>query len=89
MLAMFIEGKTVIGVGDVLQEVHHAAEEFCSWDRGPLWTLDDSYHSLKSGDAALTSYAAQKVSDRLREEQKKATDPVTRSQSGEHWNHSI
>ncbi|KAF9645275.1 hypothetical protein BDM02DRAFT_3071707, partial [Thelephora ganbajun] len=33
------------------------------------------YQSLKSGYAALTSYAAQKVSHRLLEEQKAATDP--------------
>lgn len=75
MLATFIQGKSVVGVGDVLQELHHAAEEFCSGDQDLLWSLDCPYHSLKSGHAALTSYAAQKVGHRLQTEQKAATDP--------------
>jgi hypothetical protein len=75
MLAAFIEGKTVYGVGDVLQWLHHASEEFCPTNEGPLWTLTVPYQSLKSGYAAMTSYAAQEVRRRLEVEQKAATDP--------------
>jgi hypothetical protein len=75
MLAMFIGGGTVVGVGDVLQEFHHAAEEFCSEGQDSPWRLDYPYHLVKSGYAALTSYAAQKVGDHLQQEQKAATGP--------------
>jgi hypothetical protein len=72
---MFIQGKTTFGVGEVLQELHRAAEEYCPRDEGPLWTLANPYQYLKSGSPALTSYAAQKVCHRLQVEQKAATDP--------------
>lgn len=75
MLGMFMEGKTVVGVGEVLQEFHRAAEEFLLRDQCAQWTLAYPYQSLKPGYAALTSYAAQKVCHRLLEEQKAATNP--------------
>lgn len=63
----------------MLQQLHHATEEFRPTPDAPdqliLWALDHPYHSLKSGYAALTSYAAQQVSCRLLEEQKAATGP--------------
>jgi hypothetical protein len=75
MLAAFITGKTVYGVGDVLESLHCASEEFCPISEGQLWTLANPYQFLKSGYPALTSYAAQKVHQHLEDEQKAATDP--------------
>ena len=76
MLSMFIKGNTTFGVGEVLQGLHRAAEEFCkTQDEESLYTLARPYQSFKSGRVALTSYAAQQVGHRLLEEQEAATDP--------------
>jgi len=78
MLARFMRGDTTFGVGGVLEALHCAAREFRPTpDKEPLWTLSPThpYGSLKSGYSALTAYAVQEVRDRLREEQKAATDP--------------
>lgn len=75
MLAKFMKGGTSTGVGEVLQELYCAAEEFRLGNESPLWTLANPYQSLKSGYAALTSFAAQNVRQRLHDEQHAATDP--------------
>lgn len=79
MLGRFMRGRTMFGVGELLQALHCAAREFrVTRAKESLWMLDDKacpYQSLKSGYSALTSYAAQKVKDRLQEEQKAATNP--------------
>lgn len=75
ILSRFMTGRTSTGVGEVLQELYCAAEEFRPGDESPLWTLVNPYQSLKSGYAALTSFAAQNVRQRLYDEQHAATDP--------------
>ena len=77
MLSKFIKGTTTFGVGEVLQQLHGAAEELCrTQDRELFYTPENpEYHAFKSGCAALTSYAAQTVRRRLVGEQKTATSP--------------
>lgn len=75
MLGHFLRGRGFVGVGSVLQQIDDAAKEFYSRDHGSLWALDNEYKDLKPGLVALTSYAAQKVLQRLRDEQRAATDP--------------
>jgi hypothetical protein len=71
----FLSGSTFVGVGEVLQELDRVAREF-RHTQEPPHTLTPPYESLKSGSAALTSYAAQKVRDRLLKEQKAATEAL-------------
>jgi hypothetical protein len=63
MLGMFVKGKTIIGVGDVLQELHRAAEEFHGENEDPECTLAHPYHLLKSSTSALTSHAGEGCQD--------------------------
>ena len=74
MLAAFIKGTSTYRVGEVLQALHQAAEEFGQTEEEPLYMLTQPYKEMKSGSAALTSYAAQEVCHRLLEEQKVATN---------------
>ena len=74
VLAPFLRGETTYGVGEVLKELDTVARQFVNHQE-PQYTLEPSYESLKSGRAALTSFAAQKVRDRLLVEQAAAVDP--------------
>ena len=68
MLSAFLRGTTVYGVGEVLERLDTVAGQFKDPSEPP-YELTTSYLSLKSGHAALTSYAAQKVRDKLLAEQ--------------------
>jgi len=68
MLGVFFRGNTTFGVGELLQRLDTIARQF-ETRQEHLYALTPSYESLKSGRAALTSYAAQKVRDRLLTEQ--------------------
>lgn len=74
MLGWFLRGETTYGVGEVLARLDTVAKQFVNHDK-PQYTLTASYESLKSGRAALTSFAAQKVRDQLLVEQAAAVDP--------------
>ena len=74
MLGTLLRGSAMYGVGEILERLDVVAGQF----KNPLehlWTLATPYRSQKSGHAALTSYAAQKVRDRLSVEQRAAVDP--------------
>ena len=75
MLGFFFRGQSTYGVGEVLKRLDMIAGQFAGDPREHQYTLDTPYESLKSGRAALTSYAAQKVHDRLLAEQDAAVDP--------------
>ena len=67
---MFIKGNTMFGVGEVLQDLHCAAEGFCKTQGEELlYTLACPYQSFKLGHVALTSYVAQQVSHCLLHQQ--------------------
>ena len=74
MLSAFLRGATSYSVGEVLCQLDAVARRFRD-PQEPLYTLTTPYKSLKSGCAALTSYAAQKVSNQLSAEQRAAVDP--------------
>jgi len=74
MLGAFFRGNTTFGVGELLQRLDTIARQF-ETRQEHLYALTPSYESLKSGRAALTSYAAQKVRDRLLTEQHAAVGP--------------
>jgi len=74
MLGVFLRGNTMYGVGEVLEQFDEVAGQFEN-PREHLYMLTTPYKSLKSSCAALTSYAAQKVRDRLSAEQYVAVDP--------------
>ena len=74
MLGAFLRGTTTCGVGEVLKQLDVVAGQFKSHQEN-MYTLTTSYHLLKSGQAALTSYAAQKVSGHLSDEQRAVVDP--------------
>jgi len=68
MLSTFLRGNTTYGVGEVLERLDVVAGQF-ETSREYLYMVTTPYKSLKSGHAALTSYAAQKIRDRLSAEQ--------------------
>ncbi|KAF9643300.1 hypothetical protein BDM02DRAFT_3191895 [Thelephora ganbajun] len=72
-------GKFYLSTPNIVFEPSDTGDSVGSTPFGTLLAssgFDSPYHqSLKSGSAALTSCAAQKVSHRLLEEQKAATDP--------------
>lgn len=74
ILSAFLRGTGSYGVGEVLRRLDAAAGQFDD-HREPLYVLDPPYDSLKSGRAALTSYAAQKVRDHLSVKQRAAVVP--------------
>jgi len=74
MLGAFLQGTTAYGVGEVLEQLDAVARRFKNPSE-PLYTLTIPYRSLKSGHAALTSYAAQNVRHQLLVEQCAAVDP--------------
>ena len=74
MLALFLRGETTFGVGEVLKQLDVVARQFVNHEE-PQYALDPSYESLKSGHAAITAFAAQKVRDQLLVEQTVAVDP--------------
>ena len=71
MLGAFLRGSTAYSVGEVLERLDAVTGQFENSQECP-WTLTTHYKLLKSGRAALTSYAAQKVHDRLLVEQRAA-----------------
>ena len=75
MLGSFLRGETVYSLGDVLERLDKVVRGRPENPRECPYTLDTPYRLLKSGHAALTSYAAQKVHDRLSVEQRAAVDP--------------
>ena len=74
MLAPFLRGETTFGVGNLLKQLDAVSRQFVN-HKEPEYTLVPSYKSLKSGRAATTSFAAQKVHDQLLVEQAAAADP--------------
>ena len=71
MLAAFLRGTTTYGVGEVLEHLDTVAGRFENPGES-VYSLTTPYPSLKSGHAALTSYAVQKVRHQLSVEQHKA-----------------
>ena len=74
MLSAFLRGNTTFGVGEVLKQLDKVAGQFGNHEED-LYSLTPPYNSLKSGRAAFTAYAAQKVYDRLSAEQRAAVNP--------------
>ena len=73
MLGAFIRGQGGYGLGKVLRQLDAVLGRFQHGE--PLYALEPSYDSLESGHAVLTSYAAQKVRDHLKAEQRAAVHP--------------
>ena len=63
-LSAFLRGTSTFGLGEVLERLDAIVGQFED-PRERSWTLDTPYKELKSGRAAITAYAAQKVRDRL------------------------
>lgn len=74
MLGLFLRGKTTFGVGAVLQRLDTIVGRFKD-PQEESYSLATSYDVLKLGHAAIISYTAQKVCQKLSAEQRAAVDP--------------